>query len=65
MQRFSESSCPLFANAPLAVLHFADVVLWDTGQFGEPFLGQAFPVAVSPQSHFLFPADILGKHFRN
>ena len=27
LQRLSQSSCPLFADAPLAVLHLADVVL--------------------------------------
>jgi hypothetical protein len=65
VQRFSEPFCPLFADAPLAVLHFADMVLRDAGQFGELFLGQAFPVAVGPQGHFLFPSDILGKYFRD
>jgi len=41
------------------------MVLWDAGQFGEEFLGQTFPVTIGSQSHFLFPADILWKYFRN
>jgi hypothetical protein len=38
VQRFSGSSRPLFGNAPLAVLHFADMVLADAGHFSELFL---------------------------
>ena len=65
MKRFGKFSCPLLADAPLAVFHFTYVVLRNAGHFGEPFLGQAFPVAVGPQRHFLFPADIRGKYFSN
>lgn len=36
----------LFADRTLAVFHFADVVLWDTGDFREPFLGQPFPMPI-------------------
>ena len=33
----------------------SDVVLWNAGQLGEPFLGQPFPVAVGPQGYLRYP----------
>ncbi|MDZ7641691.1 MAG: hypothetical protein U5J62_06700 [Desulfurivibrio sp.] len=62
IQGRSQFSGPLLADGALAVFHFRDMALGDTGQFGQLGLGKVFAITVTAQGDgpFRLAGEMLG-----